>query len=427
MKIGILGGGITGLTLQRFLRYPSVVLERSDSPGGLCRTYFKDGFGYDLGGHILFSKNERINKLVEELLAGNIDTRKRANKILYKNRFIKYPFENDLAALGKEEAYECLLHYLRNDYPKPEANLKQWAYYTFGKAIAEKYFIPYNEKIWNIPADQLSLEFVERIPKPPMEDVVKSAIGIETEGYLHQLHFKYPKRGGVESLVRAVMKKDAAVTCGYAIEKISKTSRGWEVTNGASPQLYDRIVVTFPIHEAVNCFDNVPAPVRQAVAGLRYNSMRVVLIAVNDESLLDFSAVYIPDPAVCAHRVCYMGFFSRELVRPGTSSLIAEITTNPGDGIHELGDEEITRRVIDDLHRIKLIDRSKVIATDVRRVKYAYPVYDLHYTKNIGIVREYFASIGVDLCGRFAEFVYINSDECMRKAVDLADQLNAGS
>jgi len=53
--IGILGSGITGLALQHFLNEDSVVLEAADVPGGLCRTYLKDGFGYDLGGHILFS------------------------------------------------------------------------------------------------------------------------------------------------------------------------------------------------------------------------------------------------------------------------------------------------------------------------------------------------------------------------------------
>ncbi len=119
-----------------------------------------------------------------------------------------------------------------------------------------------------------------------------------------------------------------------------------------------------------------------------------------------------------------MGFFSKELVKPGTSSLIAEITTNPGDGVHELSDEAMTERVIADLQREGLIDRKKVIVTDVTRSRYGYPVYDLNYYKNRKIFHDYFASIDVDLCGRFAQFEYINSDECMRRAIALADQLN---
>jgi protoporphyrinogen oxidase len=425
MNVGILGGGISGIAIQHFLRHESEVLEVGERIGGLCRTIWKDGFGYDLGGHILFTKNETVDRLVEQLLRDNLNYCRRANKIWYRGRFVKYPFENGLAALGRDEAAECLIHYLRHDYPPPRTNLKEWAYYTFGKGIAEKYFIPYNEKIWNIPADQLSLEFVERIPKPPLEDVVKSAMGIETEGYLHQLYFKYPRNGGVEALVHALVKPGAAITTGYRIARIRRDRTGWEVTDGSHSRRFDRVVVAFPIHEAIHCFENVPPEVIEAVRRLRYNSMRIVLIAVKDESLMEHSAVYIPDPTVVTHRICSMGFFSRELVNPGTSSVIAEITTNPGDGVYELTDQEVTDRTIRDLDRVKLLDKDKVIVTDVTRIKYGYPVQDLDYTRNRGIVHAWFRSIGVALCGRFAEFDYINSDECLRRATVLAERLNA--
>ncbi|MBI5495178.1 MAG: FAD-dependent oxidoreductase [Deltaproteobacteria bacterium] len=425
MRVGILGGGITGIALQRFLRHPSEVLEAAPSIGGLCRTYWKDGFGYDLGGHILFSKNERINQLVDDVLGDNLNRCRRANKIFYKGRFLKYPFENDLAALGPEEAYECLIGYLKHSHPPPRTNLREWAYHVFGSGIAEKYFIPYNEKIWNISADQLSLEFVERIPKPPMEDVVKSALGIPTEGYLHQLYFRYPRTGGTESLVHALRRPDGEVTTGYRVTAIRRTGAGWEVTDGNTPRTFDRIVVAFPIHDALPCFESVPDDVQRAVAGLRYNSMRIVLVGVHDTSLMDFSAVYIPDPSVVTHRICAMGFFSPTLVPAGKSSIIAEITTNPGDGVHELSDEEVTRRTVADLHRVGLVDKAKVVTTDVTRLKYGYPVQDLVYTRHRATLHAWAASLGVPLCGRFAEFDYINTDECLRRAMALADRLNA--
>ena len=40
---------------------------------------------------------------------------------------------------------------------------------------------------------------VDRIPRPPDDDIIKSAKGIDTEGYKHQLYFHYPKK--VESKV----------------------------------------------------------------------------------------------------------------------------------------------------------------------------------------------------------------------------------
>src|SRR5947209_19265233 len=115
MNIGILGGGISGLTLQRFLEHPSEVLEKASRPGGLCRTFRKDGFGFDIGGHILFSKHQHVKDLLTSLLSDNVNYWKRANKILFKGSVVKYPFENDLGSLEKEDAYECLIGYLKND------------------------------------------------------------------------------------------------------------------------------------------------------------------------------------------------------------------------------------------------------------------------------------------------------------------------
>jgi protoporphyrinogen oxidase len=425
MNVGILGGGITGITLQRYLKHQSEVLEADSRPGGLCQTIFKDGFGYDIGGHILFSKSQQINQLVEELLGENCGYAKRANQIYFKNRFVKYPFENGLGVLDKEDIYECLIGYLkREEYPDP-TNLREWCYRRFGKGLAEQYLIPYNEKIWNLSTDRMSLEWVDRIPSPPLEDIVKSALGYETEGYLHQLYFKYPKKGGVEALVDATRKPDGAVSCGYRVESIRRQGKGWAVAGTGGSRHYDRIVVAFPIHDAIRCFEGVPDEVKAAVAGFRYNTINIVFIAVSDESLMQHSALYIPDPNVVTHRLCFMGFFSKELVKPGTSSLIAEITTNPGDGVHEMSDAALTQRVVEDLHREGLLDKQKVIVTDVTRRKYGYPVYDLNYYKNIKILNDYFDSIGVPLCGRFAQFEYINSDECMRRAIALADRLNA--
>jgi protoporphyrinogen oxidase len=426
MNVGILGGGITGITLQRYLNHDSEVLEAAPRPGGLCSTIFKDGFGYDIGGHILFSKSEQINQIVERLLGDNCGKARRANQIYFKKRFVKYPFENGLGALDKEDIYECLLGYLkRGEHARP-TNLREWCIHRFGTGIAEKYLLPYNEKIWNTPTDKMSLEWVDRIPSPPLEDVVKSALGYETEGYLHQLDFKYPKKGGVEALVDATRDPGGQVTCDFRVETIRKRGTGWSVVgNAGAKRWFDRVVVTFPIHEAIVCFEQVPDRVQRAVASLRYNTINIVFIAINNQSFLDRSALYIPDPTIIAHRLCYMGYFSRQLVRPGTSSLIAEITTNPGDGIHEMSDAALTERVIADLHREGLLEKRDVIVTDVTRSKYGYPVYDLSYDENIKILNEYSASIDVDLCGRFAQFEYINSDECMRRAIVLAEKLNS--
>ena len=71
-----------------------------------------------------------------------------------------------------------------------------------------------------------------------------------------------------------------------------------------------------------------------------------------------------------------------------------------------------------------IIRKQDVIVRDTRRVEYAYPVYDRDYGKNTKTIRDYFNTLGIDQLGRFAEFDYINSDECIHRAMRLAEKLN---
>jgi protoporphyrinogen oxidase len=238
MNIGIIGGGLSGVSLQYYLKHPSEILEKY-SIGGLCRTFEKNGFYYDIGGHILFSTNKDIMKIINDILNPNIHYCRRNNKILYKNKYIKYPFENELSALDKQDILDCLLGFIENKN-KTYSNFEEWIYYSFGKGIADKYLIPYNNKIWKTKLSEMNTEWVERIPKPPIEDIIKSAIGIETEGYVHQLNFGYPICGGIESLVKSFIKPNCNIKINFNIESISYKDK-WIINNSLE---FDKLLTT---------------------------------------------------------------------------------------------------------------------------------------------------------------------------------------
>src|SRR5262245_58857039 len=107
--IGILGGGVSGLSLACFLERSAEVLEAEERPGGLARTFGQDGFLSDIGGHIMFSKDREVLDRMVATLGDNVERRRRNNQILYQGRYVKYPFENGLSALPREVAYECLI------------------------------------------------------------------------------------------------------------------------------------------------------------------------------------------------------------------------------------------------------------------------------------------------------------------------------
>src|SRR5262249_33198507 len=137
--VGVLGAGISGLAVGTFLRAGVEVLEAAERPGGLLRTFGKGGFSSDVGGHILFSKDaEGLDALVRAL-GDNVERRRRNNKILYRGIHVKYPFENGLGALPKEDAYDCLLSFVKNDArPPPHDNFEEWMYFTLGRGITDR-------------------------------------------------------------------------------------------------------------------------------------------------------------------------------------------------------------------------------------------------------------------------------------------------
>ena len=47
---------------------------------------------------------------------------------------------------------------------------------------------------------------VERIPRPPDEDIIKSAKGIKTEGYKHQLNFYIQRLVELKVYLKAILK-----------------------------------------------------------------------------------------------------------------------------------------------------------------------------------------------------------------------------
>lgn len=423
MRIGIIGGGLSGVSLQHYLTHDSEILEKQPKIGGLCSSYQKDGFTYDIGGHALFSRNPAIMDTYTNLLSDNMHYCRRDNKILYKDKYVKYPFENGLSVLDKEDILACVKDFIENKRDS-YSNFKEWIYYTFGTTIAESYLIPYNEKIWKTPLPDLNTEWVDRIPKPPLEDILKAAIGIDTEGYTHQLNFGYPTNGGIESLVTSFKKEGSDIRTNYRIESISKTNNEWIVSDGTTKLKFDKLVITAPLVEILPLIENVPEDIISAAQNLKHNAIRVVMLGVDNESLNERSCVFIPDPNVIAHRVCFMGYFSKNNVPEGKSSLIAEITMPEGSELYNMSNDAIIEKAAQDLHGISILNKNEIIVGDVTNNKYGYVVPDKNYRQNINKIRDYTNSVGIELLGRFGEHDYINMDQVITRSKALAEKLN---
>ncbi len=437
MKTAILGGGLSGLSLARLLHERGdevVVLEAEEQYGGLCRSRTEKGFTFDIGGsHIIFSRDKEVLAFMRRMIEGNEQQNNRNTKIFYKGRYVKYPFENGLFDLPAEDRFFCISEFVKNliavekgEVPAP-GNFREWICYTFGNGIAECYMVPYNEKIWKYPTEQMSLHWVDgRIPRPPVDDVIKAAVGIPTEGYTHQAVFSYPLDGGIEALVRAIAKPvEPFIRTNFRITDVRKSGSRWQIGNGKETIEADRLISTIPVQHLLAALPGVPQEVKAACDALTYNSLVCVNIGVKG-SVPDYSWLYIPDPALGkTNRISFPSQYSRHVAPQGHSAILAEITHQPGDAVAGMSDDELVREVTGTITAMGLAAPKDITYTSVVRQPYAYVVYDIRYQENIAKVREYCAAVGIPLVGRFSQFEYLNMDGCLRSVLDFVRQYPA--
>jgi len=432
LKIAILGGGISGTALARMLAadgHQAVVLERTERPGGLCKSRSYGDFVFDeAGGHILFSKNEELLQWQLDRCGGEDQTVRtiRNTKIRWHDRWVPYPFENGVGELTKEAIVECMNGYIqayvqRRLGQECPANFRDWILWRMGEGFARHFMVPYNEKIWSCDLTTMSSGWVEgRVPEAPIEDVLKSAIGIGTEGYAHQSVFWFPRSGGFETLVRGAVKDGGFdLQCGAVVEAVRRDGDQFMV-NGES---FDLVVNTVPLPLIESVIAEIPDPIRQDIRELRPISLVTAMIGVKlDEPLPPLSWVYLPfEDQGETNRVTYYSNYSPQNAPEGHGSFLAEVTHRG-----ELQpDAAWMHNILAGLERAGILRREQVVLSEWCNNEFAYIDQNLEFAQRIGRVRDWFDRSGYITFGRFGRYEYHNSDQCIARAMQVRDHIRA--
>jgi len=423
-KIGILGGGVSSLAFSHFYEKKVSIIEKESTLGGLCRSFIDDdGVAWDIGPHITFSKNQEILEFIISLTEMN--ELKRSNRIIHDGRFIKYPFENDLSSLSDKDRDYCLNTFLDNPYENyPSTNMLEFFYEIFGEGITRLFLEPYNRKIWKYETSFMDKQMVERIPKPPPEDIIASAKGEQTEGYLHQLYFHYPEKGGFQTIVNSLAKKienKAEVSLKNKIVGIN-LSNDIEIVTDKQKFNFDKIISTIPIHELLPIINpKPPSEIMEALSKLKYNSIHITCLKVKGDWLGDNFAITIADPDIIFHRLSRLNFLGEHYAQRGYTNIMVETTFRKGLK-EDLDHTTLEDKIIKDLKSLDIVNVEKIENIFTNTFKYAYVIYDQNHRKNTDLVLDYLKSVNITPLGRFGTFEYINSDKAIELAKELAEK-----
>jgi protoporphyrinogen oxidase len=423
----VIGAGPSGLSYSLFSQKRKIIIEKNSSPGGHAGSFKKNGFTFDYGPHILFSKDKDILDFIIKTLKKNVSKCKRKNKIFYKTNLINFPFENDLGSLSAKENFECIRDFLFNKIKfKKAKNLEQWLLNKFGKSICEKYLFPYNEKVWNMKVKNLSMYWASRIPNPPIEDVLKGSLGIKTEGYLHQLYYHYPKEGGYQSICENWAKKQNVIY-NSNVTQISKTKKILKITiNNKDEYICKRIISTMSIKDLLKKLKfKLPLKIKNYIKSLIINPMFVISFGIKGKDSAKYTAIYFPEKEYPVNRISFPTTFSQKNSPKGHYSIQAEITCKYMSKIWKKKNKEVLNIVENGLLKKKIIKNKKdIILRNIKRIKESYVVYEKNYEKKIDFIRSWFLKNNIVLLGRFSFFEYINIDMAVDRSLEIYKRLN---
>ena len=437
-RLVIVGAGPTGLGAAHRLQERGhddwVVLETSDSVGGLARSFTDAaGFTYDIGGHVLFSHYTYYSDVVGRALGQDFSELQREAWVFMEGRFIPYPFQNNIRDLRPQTVYECLVGLIEAQRRQHDpATFADWLEAVFGAGMARHFMLPYNQKVWATPPELMAYGWIgERVPVVDVAAVLRNVVlGEDQLGWGPNSTFRYPLRGGTGRLYEEIAKPlydrielDRPVV---AVDPAARTvvtadGRGWR---------YDALLSTMALDELVHACEGTPPTVRAAAGRLAWSGTHVVGVGLDRPAGTTRNWVYFPEPQVPFYRVTYLSNYSPHITPAADQTLLLTETSTSG---HRPQDgATIVGRVIDALVDTGLMtaeDRGRIVTTWQCSPAKTYPVPTLDRDAALAVIEPWLQQRRIWSRGRFGAWRYEvgNMDHSFMQGVEWVDHVLDGA
>lgn len=413
-KTVILGAGLAGLSAA--YHGGGRVYEKSDVVGGACVSPHIDGFTFDLGIHVLHTKNQYVLKLLQQDLSLALNQQKRAAWVYSYNTSTRYPFQANTFGLPIPIVKECLASFIRVWCKRKDrdnrkfANYEDWITATFGTGIAEHFMIPYSQKFWTVSPSEMTTDWMDvRIPVPTLDEVVEGALTDQEKGFGPNATFRYPSEHGYAAIPKSFVDSGVTVNLNTEAVRIDLANKKVEFSNGMVDK-YDALISTIPIPELVRLID-APYEIVHAAKQLRYNSIMCVNLGIHRDKVSDSHWIYYPEEKYSFFRISFLANFGRSMAPKGKSSISAEIAYSPD---HPINKDKIVDTVIKDLVEAQILyAQERIELVDLRDIKYAYVIYDHKRNENLSKIKSFFKKYSVIFAGRYGNWEYQWTDDAI--------------
>lgn len=400
----IIGAGVSGISYANFTNNEYIVLEKDDSIGGYCKTIKRNGYVWDYSGHFFHFQNPELEKYV----CKNIDptTLRKINKktqILYKGKYIDFPFQKNIHQLDKEEFIDCLYDLFVTDEIQPNS-FKNMVYKNLGKSISEKFLIPYNEKLYACDLNKLDANAMGRFfPKASKEDIIQNFRKSENQSY--NSFFTYPEGGAIEYIKSLASNIESnKIFLNEKVEQIDPKNK--IVQTNKRTLYYDHLISTIPFPKLLDICD------------LGYNKQlytcnKVMVFNLGFDrkgSDLQNHWVYIPDKDIIFYRIGYYD----NIIQSNKMSLYIEIGF-PKDV--QLKEESFyLDKVMDDLKKLRIVQNEQLVDYHSVVMDPAYVHISKESLEDIKRLKEQLAFYQIYSIGRYGSWTYCSIEDNIKEA-----------
>jgi UDP-galactopyranose mutase len=416
----VLGAGPAGIGAALALGNQATVLERGNSAAGLSRSIVLDGAVFDLGGHSFHTPHPHVRELVFGAL--EMEEQRRNAWCWIQGNWIAYPFQKhvgDIADPALRAA--CIAGMAAASDGRDAMHFDAYIEARFGNAVADVFMRPYNRKLWGQNLSRLTKDWTgERVAGPlgQPEHFVQS--GGNRTPLQAETTIAYPAQGGFGGIFDALAQRLTDLRFGCAVVAIDPMARVLTTRCGQSFG-WEQLVSTLPLPALLDIVAGIPAHIRQAAALLEPIPVDLVMVALEGRGPMERQRIYCPDADMPGHKIVLNHTSSnwlRGCARHGIQVEVSGAARPP---------EKLVDRVVENLVRIGLIGNAgEVRRAEVIKLAHGYPAPTHARDRVIRDVRDWLAARGIYICGRFAEWAYINADEALARGLNLGQRLDAG-
>jgi protoporphyrinogen oxidase len=383
------------------------------------------GFLFDIGPHISFTKDPRI----QELFADSVDQQYETVQIHLNNYWRGYwpqhPVQLHLHGLPEDVILKVIADFVeeRHAPDRPVKNYADWLLASFGRTFSELFPMPYARKYHLTTAENMTTDWLgPRIYRPSLEEVLRGALSPSAPQVHYITHFRYPSEGGFVSYLKKFVPL-GSLKFNHALVSIDPVVRQLTFANGIVAQ-YDALISSVPLPDLVRMIPGVPQDVLEASRRLACSTCVLVNIGVDRHDLSNAHITYFYDEDICFTRLSFPHLLAASNVPPGAGSIQAEVYFSEKYKPLVGSPDDWIKPVITDLHRCGVLkENDRILFSSAMLVRYANIIFDLERAVALEAVHGYLDDIGVNYCGRFGEWGYLWTDESFKSGENAAQKI----